>query len=46
MDARRIPKIQTFITSLNFEDTRKLAHDMLRLGSLKAIEERLKAHSG
>ena len=46
MDARRIPKIQEFITSLRYDDTRKLTHDMLRMGSLKAIEERLKTHSG
>lgn len=46
MDARRIPKIQELITSLRYDDTRKLAHDMLRMGSLKAIEERLRTHSG
>ena len=42
MDARRIPKIQPLINSLRFEEMRVLAGDILRLGSLKAVEERLK----
>ncbi len=42
MDARRIPLIQAFIKSQRFEDMRKLSEDVLCLGSLKAVEERLK----
>ncbi len=42
MDSRRIPSIQSFIKSMRFEDMRKLSDDILSLGSLKAVEERLK----
>ncbi|MEI6564966.1 MAG: phosphoenolpyruvate--protein phosphotransferase [bacterium] len=41
MDSRRIPKIQTFINSLLFDEARHLADDIMGMGSLKAVEARL-----
>ena len=41
MDPRRIPNVQTFISNLRFAETCQLADEVLEMGSLKAIEERL-----
>lgn len=41
MDPRRIPGIQAFINTLSFADSCKLADEVLEMGSLKAVEERL-----
>ena len=41
MDARQIPKTQLFVNSLRFDETRTLAEDVLRLGSIKDVEARL-----
>ena len=41
MDARRLPRIQTAIKSMKFSDLRTLADDVLHIGSLKAVEDRL-----
>ena len=46
MDARRIPKIQAFVNGLRFDETRRLAEDVLKLGSLKAVEQLLQVQRG
>jgi phosphotransferase system enzyme I (PtsP) len=43
MDARKIPKIQACISRLRFESARELTTELLSLGSLKALDERMKA---
>jgi phosphotransferase system enzyme I (PtsP) len=45
MDARKIPKIQSFINGLRFERARELTTDLLRLGSLKALDARMRAQA-
>lgn len=42
MDSRKIPKTQAFVNALRFDETRQLAEDILYLGSLKDVEQRLK----
>jgi len=41
MDARSIPKIQTFINTLRFDELKDMVGELLCLGSLKDIEQRL-----
>jgi hypothetical protein len=41
MDPRRIPKVQTFINSLCFTETCQLADEVMEMGSIKAVTERL-----
>jgi phosphotransferase system enzyme I (PtsP) len=41
MDPRRIPKIQTFINSLSFAESCQLSDQILEMGSIKAVEDRL-----
>ncbi len=45
MDARKIPKIQAFISGLRFDSARELTTELLRLGSLKALDARMRAHA-
>jgi phosphotransferase system enzyme I (PtsP) len=41
MDPRRIPGVQTFINQLCFTDACLLADEVMEMGSLKAVEDRL-----
>ncbi len=41
MDPRRIPSIQAFINALSFKESSLLADEIIEMGSLKAVEERL-----
>jgi len=41
MEPRRIPKIQNFINGLRFAETCHLADEVLEMGSLRSVEDRL-----
>lgn len=42
MDARKIPAIQSVVTKLKFTETRLLAQEVVRLGSITEVEQKLK----
>lgn len=45
LDTRHIPQVQRAVTSFSREDARRLADDILQLGSIKAVSARFEALS-